>query len=190
MKPTVHGSRREVFGLVGSHIEKHYKRVSVRLTSRDSGVDLMVSDRKGQSTVSIQVKFSKDYLPTAFTAEFQDSLRACSWLTINQDKLSESKADFWVFVLNSFKTHSQHFVVVPARELQRRLCIIHPKAKKTIRSYLWVTEGNRCWDARSLEGGKKDQRRIAAGVYENPVRDFTEFLNERGWDSLMKMLGP
>jgi hypothetical protein len=39
---------------------------------------------------------------------------------------------------------------------------------------------NRCWETRDLTDGIDDERRIAAGVYENPVRDFTKFLNEEG----------
>lgn len=85
--------------LVGSYIEQHYKRVSVWIPSRDTGVDLMVSDRRGRST---------------------------------------------------------------------------------------VTERDRCWEARSLEDDINDQRRIAAGVYDNSVRDFTKWLNE--WGTLMKKL--
>ncbi len=172
--------------LVGSHIERHYKQVSVWIPSRDTGVDLMVSDRRGRSTVSIQVKFSKDFLPTDMGDEFQDPLRVCSYFTINRDKLSASQADFWVFVLRGFKRHSNDFVVVPAGELRRRLRLIHRSRAKMIQSYLWVTERNRCWEARSPEGGINDWRRIAAGVYENPVRDFTKCLNE--WGPLMKKL--
>jgi hypothetical protein len=174
--------------LVGSYIEQHYKRVSVWIPSRDTGVDLMVSDSRGRSTVSIQVKFSKDFLPTHMAPEFQEPLRVCSFFVINRDKLRASHADFWVFVLKGFKRHSPDFVVVSTRELRRRLRLIHGPKAKMILSYLWVTERNRCWEARSLEGGISDQRRIAAGVYENPVRDFTKSLNK--WGPLMKKLSP
>jgi len=100
---------------------------------------------------------------------------------ISRGKLRASKADFWVFVLSGFKRRSPDFVVVPTAEFQRRLRRIHgPKGKKVIQCYLWVTERNRCWETRGLKDGMDDERRIAAGVYENPVRDFTRFLNEDG----------
>jgi hypothetical protein len=35
-----------------------------------------------------------------------------------------------------------------------------------------------------------DERRIAAGVYENPVRDFTGFLDGDGWGALARRLSP
>jgi len=76
--------------LVGSYIEQHYKRVSVWIPSRDTGVDLMVSDRRGRSTVSIQVKFSKDFLPTHVAPEFREPLRVCAFFLINRDKLRAS----------------------------------------------------------------------------------------------------
>lgn len=169
--------------LVGSYIEQHYKRVSVWVPSRDTGVDLMVLDRRGRSTVSIQVKFGKDFLPD-MAPEFQEPLRVCSWFTINLNKLRASQADFWVFVLRGFKKHSNDFVVVPTGELRRRLRRIHKSKAKIIQSYLWVTESERCWEERGLKDA--DERKIACGVYENDVRDFTEFLNE--WGSLMKTL--
>ena len=39
-----------------------------------------------------------------------------------------------------------------------------------------------------LNDGKDDERRIAAGVYENPVQDFTRCLNKDGWGALARKL--
>lgn len=177
--------------LAGSYIERHFKnRMHVWIPSKDTGIDLLVSDRQNRHTASLQVKFGKDFLPTHHAPEFQEPLRACSWFTINGDKLRDSEADFWVFVMSGFKRHSPDFVVVPTAEFRRRLKRIHgPRGKKVIQSYLWVTERNRCWETRDLKDGKDDERRIAAGVYENPVRDFTKFLNEDGWGALVRKLG-
>ena len=176
--------------LVGSQIEQHFKKekLNVWIPSKDTGVDLLVSDRLNRRTTSLQVKFGKDFLPTHMPPEFQEPLRVCTWFTINRDKLRGSETDFWVFVLNGFKRHSCDFVVVPKAELERRLKLIHGFEKKMIQSYLWVTEGNRCWEARNLKDGKADQRRIRDGEYRNGVRDFTKFLNEDGWHALVKKL--
>jgi hypothetical protein len=93
-------------------------------------------------------------------ADFQEPLRVCTWFTINRNKLHDSRADFWIFVLSGFKKHSRDFVVVPTAELQDRLMKIHgSEGKKMIHSYLWVTEDNRCWETRDLSKG--DWRRIA-----------------------------
>ena len=172
MKPlfTVHGGEY----LVGSHIEERFKRVNVWIPSRDTGVDLLVSDHKSRRTVSLQVKFSKDFLVTHMKPKFQKSLRACGWWTINRDKLQAYPADFWVFVLLGFDRRSKDYVIVPPKELLRRLESIHG-SQKTIQTYLWVTLGENCWETRGLKS--EDQLRVAQGRYREPTRNFTKWLN-------------
>jgi len=175
--------------LVGTYIEDHFKnRLNVWIPSKDTGIDLLVTDRRNRCTASLQVKFGKDFLPQ-MAGEFQEPIRVCTWFTIKSSKLRASKADFWIFVLRGFKEHSPDFVVVPTAEYRDRLSQIHGlKGKRVIQSYLWVTGQNRCWETRDLEDGKNDERRIAAGVYENRVREFTQYLNEDGWKALVKKL--
>jgi len=52
MKPlfTIHAGEY----LVGSHIEQKFRRVNVWVPSRDTGVDLLVSDRRNRHAVSLQ----------------------------------------------------------------------------------------------------------------------------------------
>lgn len=59
----------------------------------------------------------------------------------------------------------------------RRSQAIHSKGK-TIQSYLWVTEKNRCWESRGLK--RQEQLAIADGQYSNSERDFTAYLNNWG----------
>jgi hypothetical protein len=166
--------------LVGSYIEKRFKQVNVWTPSRDTGVDLLVSDRHNRRTVSLQVKFSKDYLAAdmAPVPMFLKELRACGWWTINRDKLRASTADLWVFVLQSFLRRTNEYVVVPPREFWRRLRLIHGTLKERIDSYLWVTEHRRCWETRGLQ--QKYRLQIAEGKYREPRRDFTKWLNNWG----------
>jgi hypothetical protein len=161
--------------LVGSHIEHQFPHLNVWVPSRDTGVDLLISDRRNRRAVSLQVKFSKDFLVTSMDPVLQKGLRACGWWKIDQGKLRASPADFWVFVLHGFARRTVDFVVVPTRELWRRLRSVHG-SKKTIQSHLWVTEGGRCWEARGLQ--RKDQLRIADGMYHVPKREFSKWLNE------------
>ena len=123
MKPlfTIHAGEY----LVGSHIEQQFRHVNVWVPSRDTGVDLLVSDRRNRRAVSLQVKFSKDFLVTHMGPIFQKELRACGWWTIDQNKLRISPANFWVFVLHGFARRTIDFVIVPPRELYRRLRSIH-----------------------------------------------------------------
>jgi len=174
--------------LAGTYIESHFgNRLNVWIPSKDTGIDLLVTDRHNRRAASLQVKFGKDFLPIK-AAELQEPLRCVSWFTINRDKLRASQADFWVFVLRGFKKHAPDFVIVPTAEYRRRLERIHGLKGRMIQSYFWVTERNRCWEARQLKEGTDDERRIAVGVYKNPVRDFTEYLNEDGWDAMVKKL--
>jgi hypothetical protein len=180
MKPlfTVHGGEY----LVGSYIEQHFKRVNVWVPSRDTGIDLLVSNRQNSHAVSLQVKFAKDWLVTHMKPEFQEPLRACGWWTINQDKLQSSSADFWVFVLVGFARRTTDYVIVPTKELRRRLRSIHGP-HKVIQSYLWVTMHDRCWETRGLR--RADQLHTANGNYRNTVRDFTECLNR--WTPIARL---
>lgn len=175
MKPlfTIHAGEY----LVGSYIEQQFPHVNVWVPSRDIGVDLLVSDRHNRRTVSLQVKFSKDFLVTHMGPVFQKELRACGWWTIDQSKLCRSSADFWVFVLHGFARRTVDFVIIPPQELWRRLQFIH-ESQKRIQSYLWVTEGRLCWETRGLL--LKDQLRITDGMYRHPIREFTKWLNEWG----------
>jgi len=174
MKPlfTVHGGEY----LVGSYIEQHYTRVNVWVPARDTGVDLLVSDRSSRRAVSLQVKFSKDYLTTTMGAEFQKNLRACGWWTINRTKLRSSPANFWVFVLLGFERRSADFVIIPPKKLLRRLEAIHGHGKnRIIQTYLWVTEDKGCWETRGL--GRKEQLQIVNGDYQEGRRDLKKWLN-------------
>ena len=142
MKPlfTIHAGEY----LVASHIEQHFKRVNVWIPSRDTGVDLLVSDSRSQRTVSLQVKFSKDFL-YMMKPIFQDKdsqLRACGWWTINREKLKKSVADFWVFMLLGFSGRTKDFVLIPPEDLLKRLESVHG-SPKIFQTYLWVTTNKR-----------------------------------------------
>ncbi len=101
--------------LVGALIEKRFKRVNVWIPLRDTGIDLLVSDRRNSRSLSLQVKFSKDFLVTQMGPAFQKELRACGWWTIDREKLRTSPAHHWVFVAPGFASRSVDFVVVPRR---------------------------------------------------------------------------
>lgn len=116
------------------------------------------------------MKFSKDYPKP----QFQKSLRARGWWTIDRDKLRASPADFWVFVLLGSDWRSEDYVIIPPKELLRRLESIHP-SQKTIQSDLWVTKSGNCWETRGLRS--EDQHRVADDRYREPTRSFTKWLN-------------
>lgn len=170
--------------VVGEYIERTYRRVNLWVPSRDTGTDLLVTDSMNEKAVSLQVKFSRDFLATHMPSTFQKPLRACGWWSLNREKITKSKADYWVFVLVGFERRSTDFVIIKPSDLLVRIDVIHGKAK-TIQSYLWVTEKNRCWETRGLK--RQEQLAIAQGQYTNDAREFTTYL--RNWSPIQALNG-
>lgn len=170
--------------VVGDYIERKFRRVNIWVPSRDTGTDLLVTDLKNKKSVSLQVKFSRDFLATHMPSIFQKPLRACGWWSLNREKIAKSKADYWAFVLVGFERRSTNFVIIKPPELLVRLDTIHGKAK-TIQSYLWVTEKNRCWETRGLK--RKDHLEIAQDQYSNSERDLSAYLNN--WSPVQALNG-
>ena len=170
--------------LVGAYIEHTYPQWCVWVPSKDTGIDLLVTDSRNRKAVSLQVKFSKDFNPTHHPILVQNKLMATGWWTHQDQKIEKSKADFWVFVLPSFIEHEASFIIVPPSDLLRRFRAIHGRAGKRIHSYLWVTKTGHCWETRGLPSA--DQELIAFDRFSNQSRDFTRFLN--AWQQIGKRL--
>ncbi|MGA2966846.1 MAG: hypothetical protein ABSD64_11585 [Terriglobales bacterium] len=168
--------------LVGDHVQRRLK-LNVWIPAKDTGIDLLVTDRENRRTVSLQAKYGKDFLPEEKNPELREKLRCISWFTLNRAKLKDSPADFWVFVLHGFKSKAPDFVVIPTAELRQRMTKLHNE--KTLQIYLCTTGSNRCWEIRGLG---HDMLRIEEGKNKSPLRDFTQYLNANGWAALIKRL--
>jgi hypothetical protein len=160
--------------LVGDYIERTFRRTNVWIPTKDTGVALLVSDAKTRQVLSLQVKFSRDFLVTHLHADFQKSLRACGWWSLNRRKIEASSADYWVFVLAGFDNRSRDFVIITPAELLRRLNAIHGHVDR-IQSYLWVTKEEKYWETRGLN--RPEQVLVAEGRYKDKQRDFSAYLN-------------
>jgi len=169
--------------LVGSHIEKNHKGVNVWLPSKDTGIDLLLSNSNNSKTVSIQVKFSKDFLPTHMNGNFQKGLKSCGWWTLRHSKIKDSKADFWIFVQHSFNNKNIQYTIIKPADLLNRLVTIQGK-RAIYQTYLWVTNKDKCWATRGLK--KDDQNLVASDNYKDEIRDFSKNLNN--WDFILKLL--
>lgn len=182
MKPlfTVHAGEY----LVGSHIEACYPGWNVWLPSRDTGVDLLVTNGRNTKAVSLQVKFSKDFNPTNRPNLLQFKLSAVGWWTHEAVKLMKSRADFWIFVLPSFIERENHFIIIKPKALLRQLQKIHGRRTKPIHSYFLITKSGRCWEGRGLSNAHQEM--IAFDQFRNATRDFTRFLND--WSGLKRLL--
>lgn len=167
--------------LVALEVERRFPRALLWVPARDTGIDLLVSDRRRRRTVALQVKYSKDFLPH-MGAEFQKRLRARGWWTLDRDKLRGSVADLWVFVLPGFDAPTVDCLIIPPGALWRRLRAVHGAPKK-LHIYLTVTETKRCFETRGV--GRDDLRRIARDEYDHRQRDLSRWLNT--WSSVARL---
>src|SRR3972149_2435641 len=168
--------------LVGSYIESKFKNLNVWLPTKETGIDLLVTDSKNKKVVSIQVKFSKDFLVENKSDALRRGLKAAGWWSLKREKILKSNADLWVFVLYSFDQKKIDFIIIPPHELLKRLDVVHKQEKvKVVQTYFYVTKKNKCWETRGL--GIADQVLVAEGMYSNKRRDFTKYLNN--WNSVV-----
>lgn len=181
MKPlfTIHAGEF----LVASYIEQQFRDYLVWLPSRDSGVDLLVTDRDCKAAVSIQVKFSRDFLATHMSDTLRPGLKACGWFTLKRQKIAQSTAKLWIFVLYPFQQKDVDFLIIPPSAVLDLLTSVHGQ-RSAFQSYIWVTKDKRCWETRGLN--REDQLLVAQGSYQNPARDLSRFLNN--WSPIHAVL--
>lgn len=187
MKPifTIHAGEF----LVGCEIEKLFKKVKVWIPAKDTGIDLLVSNNGNTKTVSLQVKFSRDYLATnAKDSSILSGLRAGGWWTPTRQKIKESEAQYWVFVLVGFANRSTDFIIIKPDDLLKRLDAINGKTVKKFNIYFWVTKDNKCYETRNLD--KSDKLLIAKKKFNNKNYDFTTHLKKlKDWTPLKILNG-
>ncbi|MDP2365471.1 MAG: hypothetical protein Q8M94_17090 [Ignavibacteria bacterium] len=194
MKPifTIHAGEY----LVASHLEekKEFKDLQIWLPSSDTGIDLLITNPKLSSqnsvrAVSLQVKFSKDFLGNKgdgknSSPSINSKIKAGGWWTFKYDKIEKSQADLWVLVLYRFSDKKRDFIIIEPSKLLERYRKLE-RTSGTIQSYVWVTENGQCWETRGL--GKAKQEEIATDVFKDSVRDLSQFLNN--WQPLKKRVG-
>jgi len=163
--------------LVGSAIEETFPNLRVWVPSKDDGIDLLVSDRECKKSISLQVKFSKDYFGKSVKKEIAAGIKSGGWWSFAPEKIQNSTADYWVLALYQFQDRNFDFVVIKPQKLAGLYSAICPNVKK-IQSYVWVTSDNKCWETRGLS--KQDQLLVAQGKYSNHTRNLSSLLNNWG----------
>ena len=169
--------------LVGSYIEKRFKKCLVWVPSKDTGIDLLVTNPKTRKQIGLQVKFSKDFLAPGTAPAFHKGLRTCGWWTLNREKIKNSKADIWIFVLYSFDNREAEYLLIRPKKLLAILKGIHGNTK-TYNVYFWVTTKSKCWETRGITHA--DQSLVAVNTYSNPRREVSKYLNQ--WRALTDTL--
>jgi hypothetical protein len=171
--------------LVGSHIEKNMDGSNVWIPSKDKGVDLLVTDAENTKAVSIQVKYSKDFLPThRMRRTIEEHFKACGFWSLNREKMEKQpQADFWVLVLPSFRDREVQYVIIEPTELMARLMALRGNVTN-LKTRLWITNDGGCWETRNL--GKADIDAIALHRYKSKDRNFKSYLNN--WPAIIQRL--
>lgn len=167
--------------IVGEFIERTFPTLNVWIPSKDTGVDLLVTDNKMKSSpVSLQVKLSRDYKAPEASDEFDHNLIAFGWLTLSHEKIEKSPADYWVFVLVSHERKMKpQFIIIPPAELLKRLETIHGKSKKYHFYPLVMKSPSAENEIIALEGRglqKADRKSLASGKLELGNRDLSIYL--------------
>lgn len=169
--------------LVGEYIQNTFKSLNVWVPAKDTGVDLLITDKTAKRATSIQVKLSRDYRKQEAVDDFDHELIAGGWLLLDHEKIEKSSADWWVIILVSHERKMKpQFIIISPSELLSRLEKIHGKSKK-YHFYPWVTRSGLCLDGRGIR--KHDRISLSKNQFELGSRDLSSFLNN--WSCLHKL---
>jgi len=170
--------------LVGEYIEKNYSDLNVWVPTKDTGIDLLVTNKKDSSkSVSIQVKMSRDYKPAHATDDFSRKQLAGGWLSLSHKKIEHSPANYWVFILVSHERRKEPlYIIIPPSALLELLVKVHGKQKK-YHFYPWVLNNGTAMHGRGLS--KIERQEIGAGKFSSGDRDLSPYLNN--WSAIEKI---
>lgn len=169
MKPifTIHAGEY----LVASEVEQNFKNINIWIPSKDTGIDLLLTDERNKKTVSLQIKYSKDFNDIRHNKKFIGETESTGWWTLNIDKISKSKADFWIFIIYNFLTKKCEYIIITPQEVLGKIEL--PKqSKKNIQIYFRVT--------------KKKKAFATRGFKKNIDTEMTVYLNN--WKSIKEKL--
>jgi hypothetical protein len=155
----------------------------VWLPSKDSGIDLLLTDGECSRAVSLQVKFSRswEWEEPAFGAIKIIS----SFFTVQRRKVETSPAQYWVFVLNPFHSKHSRFLVITKKELLEEHIKKYPGGQNACRLYFSLVgeSETKCWDLRCSVAEKKEALRSRTIA---PYRDYSRFLDN--WSQMRQEL--
>lgn len=172
--------------LAGDKIERVFSNegFKVWVPSKDDGIDLLVTNANASRTCKIQVKFSKGY----------NSRYACinhgGWWNLNPQKITNSSADFWIFVIYHGETRSVNYVTIPTNALINIYSKLNRfAANGNFHTYISITNDNQCWETRTTANEFTIAHGFQNGQCED-IRNLNSYLNEEGWDLIRKHINP
>ncbi len=171
--------------LVGNKIEHDFRSLRLWIPSKDTGVDLLVTDEKMKRSVSLQVKMSRDYSGTEAGDRLGRELVATGWTVLDPEKIKRSPADYWVFVLAPLEHGSKpHFLVVKPDVLLKNLVATFGPASR-YHLYPWLLKSGLCLNGRGLKKSERDG--VVDGTLKLGPRDLTDF--HEAWEPLRALVG-
>jgi hypothetical protein len=159
--------------LVGTYLERTFSGCRVWVPSKDSGIDLLITDEACSRAVPLQVKYSRDYTDSSPADPTRRLITRATFITVKRDKLVASPARYWIIVLHSFATKDPRFVVIAPEELLKRIEAHHGRRANYI-LYFNVVSESKCWEMRAPRAEMKAA--LDAGTITRS-RDFTDALD-------------
>jgi hypothetical protein len=162
--------------LVGTHLERKFPGCRVWIPSKDSGIDLLLTNETCSRTVSLQVKYSRDYVDSSRSPADPAFLSVTrnSFITVKREKLLKSPARYWVIVLHSFTVKNPNFLVITPKELLKRIEGHHGRRESYI-LYFNIVGKNKCWEMRAPRAEMKAA--LESGTISRS-RDFSDLLDD------------
>ena len=92
MRPvfTIHGGEY----IFANEFGKRFPELDLWIPLDDDGIDFLITSKKNRKTLSIQVKFSRDYNLLQIDTNIRTNLKSLWWFHLNRSKLQNSKAGF------------------------------------------------------------------------------------------------
>jgi hypothetical protein len=171
---------------VRKYIASNFPEKTVSEPTKDSGLDLLVTNQGNARTLKLKVHHSKDYVPQWTTVEHVDlsvskEFKAAGLFTPIRQQLDQSVADFWVLELSGSED-KYDYVLIPPGELSNRLGVLPDGSRKHF-IYVWMTKRGRAWLGRDLN--EHQRKSIAENKFEKEDRELTKYLND--WTPVRKL---
>ena len=166
--------------LVGTHLERTFRGCRVWIPSKDSGIDLLLTDGSCSRAVSLQVKYSRDYADSSPAEPARHSITRATFITVKREKLVTSPARYWVIVLHSFTAKSPRFLIITPRELLKRIEAHHGRRDSYILYFNIVAE-TKCWEMR---GPRAEMKAALDADTITRSRDFSDLLDD--WSQIRR----
>lgn len=167
-----------VSGILRSETPKNIE-VFMPMNAQMKDVDLVLMNMKKKKAITIQVKGSKAYEPTASDIrKYGDGSNG--WFFLKKDTILRSDEDYWIFLIYVIEQNSKkgrrviepHILTIPTKKLQE-LCKKKktPHGKEMYSFYFWV-----------------DSKKKRAFDWRDKHYDVSKYLDKKGFNLLCKKL--